>query len=49
MIYRFDLECPNCGWFNEIITEEPNVEWVCEICKTEPVTSLPTDGEGNLL
>lgn len=47
MIY--ELECPNCHHINEIEAEHPTVEWTCEECSSEPVTSLPTDSEGELI
>jgi ribosomal protein S27E len=45
----YELECPNCQHINQVVSENPVVEWTCENCESEPLTSLPTDGEGNLL
>jgi hypothetical protein len=45
----FTIKCPECLIDNEIESDEPVVDWVCTNCNAEPVTSLPTDEEGNLL
>lgn len=45
----FELECPNCGQITFVESETPVVEWECLYCESTPVTSLPTDGQGNLL
>jgi ribosomal protein S27E len=45
----YELECPNCHHINEIVSDTPIVEWECENCSSHPVSSLPTDEEGNLI
>lgn len=45
----FELECPNCHEMNEIESDEPVVTWSCTNCNAEPLTSLPTDEEGELI
>lgn len=47
MIY--ELECPDCFSVNEIESDSPVVSWSCQDCKAEPVSSLPTDENGDLI
>ena len=47
MIYQ--LECPNCLAINEIESEEAVIQWSCDSCNARPLSSLPTDEEGNLI
>lgn len=45
----YQLECPDCHTINEIVSDTPIVKWECESCNSKPVTSLPTDENGELL
>lgn len=46
----YELDCPECGFTNQIPSAtELVVEWVCGVCESKPITSLPTDGFGELI
>lgn len=51
MMIQFDLDCPDCGFTNIVVTTEelPVVDWTCGVCEAQPITSLPTDEFGELI
>lgn len=45
----YTLVCPNCQAENSIESEDIVTDWACEFCDVKAVSSLPTDGYGNLI
>lgn len=45
----FNLLCPECRTENSIEADEMVVEWVCNNCNSQPITSLGVDENGDLI
>lgn len=45
----YTLTCPSCGVDNEIESVTPVTTWECFVCGDNPISSLPTDENNNLI